>query len=54
MLILCVTIAFVAGLLLGATLAWDKAFEAGKSWGLQVAIPPLNDQTVIDRVRAVM
>ncbi len=54
MLIASAITAFIAGLLIGAAAAWDKAFIKGKSWGYQLGCERRDDLDALDRIRRLM
>lgn len=56
MIIASVIIAWVAGMLVGFAIAWDKAFLAGKSWGFQLGFTArhCNGEDFEDRLRSLM
>jgi hypothetical protein len=56
MLIAAVMTAFAAGMLLGAAIAWDKAFLKGKAWGFELGFTArhCNGDDFEDRIRSQM
>lgn len=54
MLIVSITMAFIAGLLIGAVAAYDKGFLAGRKWGYQLGSERADDLVRIDRIRSLI
>lgn len=54
MLIAAVIGAWVGGMLIGAAIAYDKGYLAGKAWGLQLGAEQREGEDIMARIRGLM
>lgn len=49
-----IVMAFAAGMLVGAAVAWDKAFIKGKAWGYQLGAEKREGDDIMARIRSLL
>lgn len=54
MIVGCMVIVWVAGMLIGGVMAYDKGFKAGKSWGFELGVASYEGAEVEARIRSLM
>lgn len=54
MLIASVIMAWAAGMLIGAAIAWDRAYLKGKAWGYQLGCEKREGDDIMARIRSLL